>query len=145
MAESHVVSGLVAKRGEVAGEVMDLEATLKSKRHLLASIDATIKAFAPELKPHTIAPKRAYKRTGYYAPGELPRFVSECLRTADGPITVLQIATRFTQDHGKSFDNAPVFDRVKKRVSEIIRQMRVLGKVHRYGTTRDSSWALIQD
>jgi len=73
MAEPHVVTALRAKRAEISGHVHDLERKLARHRANLANIDATIRLFAPELNPDTIPPKRTYRRTRYFAKGELSR------------------------------------------------------------------------
>src|SRR5271154_4736475 len=84
MAEPHVVSALRAKRAEISGHVHDLERKLARHRASLAAIDATIRLYAPELDPDSIQPKRTYRRTRYFAKGELQRRVIAVLREAGG-------------------------------------------------------------
>ena len=48
MAESHVVSGLVAKRGELAGEAERCRRELHRLADELGHLDATIRLFAPD-------------------------------------------------------------------------------------------------
>jgi len=73
MAEPHVVFALRVKRAEIASHIHDLEKKFARSRASLASIDATIRVFSPELDPDAIPPKRTYRRTRYSSKGELSR------------------------------------------------------------------------
>jgi len=84
MAEPHVVLALRAKRAQISGHVADLERKLARHRASLANIDATIRLYAPELDPDSIPPKRTYRRTRYFAKGELSRLIVSVLRLANG-------------------------------------------------------------
>jgi hypothetical protein len=48
MAESHVVSGLVAKRSELVGQIEKLQDEIAGIRALMDCIDGSIKLFDPE-------------------------------------------------------------------------------------------------
>ncbi len=48
MAESHVVSGLVAKRGELAGEAEHCRRELQRRADEVGQLDATIRLFDPD-------------------------------------------------------------------------------------------------
>jgi hypothetical protein len=79
-----LLSALRAKRAEIAGHIHDIEKKLARYRVSLASIDATIRVFSPELDPDAIPPKRTYRRTRYFSKGELSRRCLDVLRKADG-------------------------------------------------------------
>jgi hypothetical protein len=68
MTEKHVVSALRRKRAEISGHIHDLEKRIARQRANLANLDATIKLFSPGANPDAIPPKRAYRRTRYFAP-----------------------------------------------------------------------------
>ena len=80
MSETHVVSALRAKRAEVSGYIRELENKIKRQRANLVHIDATVRVFAPGLNPDSIAPKRRYQRSRYFAKGEISRAVLDALR-----------------------------------------------------------------
>jgi hypothetical protein len=71
MPDSHAISALRAKRAEISGHIHDLEKRIARQRANLANLDATIKLFSPGANPDAIPPKRAYRRTRYFAAGEL--------------------------------------------------------------------------
>ena len=75
MAESHVISALKLKRAELSGHIKDLERRINRQRANLASLDATIRLFSPEMNPDAIPPKRRYRQSGYFKQHELPRLV----------------------------------------------------------------------
>jgi hypothetical protein len=54
MAESHVVSGLVAKRSELAGLVQHYQSEISRLTGDLHHLDAAIKLFAPEFDLRTL-------------------------------------------------------------------------------------------
>jgi len=64
MAESHVVSALVDKRAELAGQIVRIEQQLGQFRADLIHADATIRLFAPTLEPETIQAKVIRRRDG---------------------------------------------------------------------------------
>ena len=104
MAETHVVTALRAKRAEISGHVHDLERKLARHRASLASINSTIRLYAPELDPDNIPPKRTYRRTRYFAKGELSRRVLSMLRQAGGkPMTTAVITAVIVADKGLRF------------------------------------------
>src|SRR6202043_2785482 len=100
MAEPHVISALRLKRAEISGHIHDLEKRTARQRANLANLDATIKLFSPGINPDDIPPKRAYRRTRYFARNELSRLTQDALRTASGPLTSAGIAAAIMQTKG---------------------------------------------
>lgn len=105
MTETHVVSALRAKRAEISGYIHDLEKKVKRMRANLAHIDATIRVFAPDLNPDTIPPKPRYRRSRYFAKGELSRLCLDMLRVAAVPIAASEIAKGAMADKSMSVDD----------------------------------------
>lgn len=65
MAESHVVSGLVAKHAELAGLIQFHRAEIERVASDLKHLDATLKLFAPEMDLRSLGSKRVNSsRTG---------------------------------------------------------------------------------
>jgi hypothetical protein len=73
MAETHVVSALVDKRAEIAGQITRFEQQLGQFRADLTHVDATIRLFAPDLTPDTIPAKVIRRSEGWFASGEVKR------------------------------------------------------------------------
>ncbi len=87
MAESHVVSGLVAKRGELAGEVEHYRRELHRLADELGHVDATIRRFDPSYDLGGIRSKKRGHRNQWFGPGECRRLVLEVLRDALEPLS----------------------------------------------------------
>jgi hypothetical protein len=92
MAESHVVSALVAKRSEVAGVIADLERKVSQQRADLVHVDAVLRLYAPGLAPDCIPSRAVRRRNGWFKPGELVRMVLDILRVAPAPLSSREIA-----------------------------------------------------
>jgi hypothetical protein len=106
MVEPHVISALRLKRAEISGHIHDLEKRIGRQRANLANLDATIKLFSPGANPDAIPPKRAYRRTRYFAHNELSRLTQDALRTASGPLASAEIAAAVMQAKGMPADDA---------------------------------------
>src|SRR3984893_17256503 len=84
--ESPVVTGLIAKRRELAGIIDQLQRQLDQYRADLVHIDGTLRVLAADLDPETIRPKRSYRRNRYFARNELSRLCLSVLRTSAGEL-----------------------------------------------------------
>jgi hypothetical protein len=100
MAESHVVSALVAKRSEVAGLIADLERKTAQQRADLVHVEAVLRLYAPELEPDCIPSRIVRRRNGWFKPGELVRMVLDTLRVAPAPMPTREIAAAVMVRHG---------------------------------------------
>lgn len=86
MAESMVVSGLVAKRAEVAGQIASFKTEILRLQGALSHLDGSIKLFAPEFDLSTIKAKHTNKGNQYFAKGEAQRMVLDTMRKAGKPL-----------------------------------------------------------
>ena len=142
MTNSHVVSALRLKRAEISGHVHDLEKRIARQRANLANLDATIKLFSPGTNPDAIPPKRAYRRTRYFARNELSRLTQDALRTAPGPLTAAQIAGAVMQAKGMASDDVAFKEIVAARALTVLRRLAKRREIVRTGTSRNAQWAL---
>src|ERR1700688_2003415 len=106
MTNRRVISALRRKRAEISGHIHVLEKRIARQRANLANLDTTIKVFSPGTNPDAIPPKRAYRRTRYFAHNELSRLTQDVLRTASGPLTSAEIAAAVMQAKGMAPDDA---------------------------------------
>jgi hypothetical protein len=137
MAETHVISALRAKRAEISGYIHDLEKKVKRMRANLAHIDATIRVFAPDINPDSIPPKRRYRRSRYFAKGELSRRCLDMLRVAAGtPIAAPAIAKAAMADKGMNADEDAQLKAVTEMVLLSLGRLRRRGVVTKTGTSR---------
>jgi hypothetical protein len=100
MAETHVVSALVAKRAELSGIIQRIERQLAGHRDSLAHLDATILLFDPDAKPSGIKPKTTRQRNTWFRQNECIRAIYDVLRSAPEPMTTRAIAERIIAAKG---------------------------------------------
>ncbi len=142
MTNSHVTSALRLKRAEISGHIHDLEKRIARQRTNLTNLDATIKLFSPGTNPDAIPPKRAYRRTRYFAHNELSRLTQDVLRTASGPLTVAEIAAAVMQAKEMPLGDAAFKEIVAARALTVLRRLAKRGTVAKFGSSRDAQWAL---
>ena len=93
MSGNLVLSGLLAKRAEVAGEIEALGTRVARLQADLAHLDAAIRIMCPDAEPELIRPRKPSRRgCDWFGRQELPRLVLQSLRTAGQPLSCVQIA-----------------------------------------------------
>jgi hypothetical protein len=141
MSESHVVSGLKAKRAEIAGHIRDLEKEAKVWKARLAHIDASIKLFDPDAKLDAIKPKRKRHQAHYFRHGEQGRLILDTLREHPS-ITATEVATRLLALKGMPTDPDTVTE-AKDRALLALRALKRTGRVSREGVAGvEPRWTL---
>ncbi|MDP1544394.1 MAG: hypothetical protein Q8L87_00110 [Anaerolineales bacterium] len=102
MAETHVISALVAKRSELMAHYRK-EITRLSEE--VQTLDATIKLFEPDYRIHTIKPKRYQKKNVFFKHGEGGRAVLDILRDAVKPLSTNAITSAAMLRNGISSEH----------------------------------------
>lgn len=113
MAEPHVITALVAKRAELAGEIVAAEKRLDQMRADLAHLDGALRIFGGPA-PETIAAKPVRTRCAWFGNGELARWVLDTLRDAPGPMTAGDIARAVMAAKGLDAGDRVILERVTK-------------------------------
>ena len=91
MAESHVVSGLLSKREEIAGQITTIQAEIGRLQGALTHLDNTIKLFSPQYDLRTIKGKRTYTKSKNFERGEAQRMTLDVLRELKKPLCSREI------------------------------------------------------
>lgn len=87
MAESHVISGLVTKHSELAGEIQAHQNRIAEIKTNLDKIAAAIKVIEPEFNLRAIKSKIKQPQNRYFKPREANKLLLECFRDAQGDIS----------------------------------------------------------
>lgn len=119
-----VVSGLIRKRAELAGELEALHARIPALVAALNSVDATIRLFSPDLPLDEIAPKRARPRQAA-RPGQISRVIAPALREAGQPLTTQDLTLRVMEAHQLNVTDRNLFLTMQKRVLSSLRNLRM--------------------
>jgi len=142
MAESHVVSGLIAKRAEMAGLIDHHKKELSRIAGDLAHVDATIKLFAPEINLRTMHVKAHRQRNQLFLPGECQRLVLEGFRAADGAaLSSRQIADQLASKKGLGADMTV---QMQKNALAVLHRLEKVGMVVPAGRDGQAqTWKLV--
>lgn len=128
MADPHVLTGLIAKRREIAGQIEHLQDQLRQHVIDLDHVDAAIHIFDPsieleEIKSRPVPPRhQAFK-------GEVTRIVLATLRNAKKPITTADLAQRVMAERGLDTANVRLLKTISKRTGACLRHWRTKGIV----------------
>ncbi len=133
MAESHVVSGLVAKRSELAGQYRQHQEAMQVISAAISSIDIAIKLFDPDYDLRTIKCKVPKHTTKWLNHGEAGRFVLNALRAASTPLSTRQIGEAMIKHKGLTVNGAKEWDLALKPVLAAARRLEQKGSIKMIG------------
>ena len=91
MADSHIVSALSTKRGEILGSIKHYKQLISSLDKDLQNIDATIKIFEPDYKFGSEKVVNKHTRNRFFNNGEAKVLVLETLKNSKIPISTDKI------------------------------------------------------
>jgi hypothetical protein len=123
MAETHVLSGLMTKRAELAGRVEFVQTELRQLIIDLDNLDATIRLFDPEIDLVAIKPKPLPARNTAFR-GEVARIVLSTLRKADKPLPLHEITMHVMVGRSLNAADKPLLKVLSKRVGACRRHYR---------------------
>lgn len=130
MAESHVVSGLVAKRGELSGQMEHCRRELDRLAEELGHLDATIRLFDPNYDLGSIQARKRGHRHQWFGPGECQRLVLEVLRDALEPLSGRALTQALAARKGLE-DSGEVLAPVQKTALAVLRRLAAKGVARR--------------
>lgn len=125
----YVLTGLVKRRAEIAGEI---EATHDRLRQLLADLehlDATILQFDPSHQVEAIKPKAFRPPKDWANRGQMTRIILSILRQAAEPLTTRDIALELLVSRALDKDDQRLLRLMTKRVGVALRRQRDEGFV----------------
>ncbi|WP_323665426.1 hypothetical protein [Aliarcobacter butzleri] len=98
MADTHVISALSTKRGEILGSIKYYKQLISSLDKDLQNIDATIKIFEPDYKFGSEKVVNKHTRNRFFNTGEEKVLVLEVLRNSKLPISTVNIIYESSQE-----------------------------------------------
>lgn len=127
MAQSHVLSGLIAKRAEIAGKIEAMQREMRTLIATVGHIDATIRTFDPSMALEDITPKLPPRFQAFK--GEVSRILLDALREAKMPLPVFDLTLSVAAGRGINTDDKPFMIILRRRVDAALRNMRKRGLV----------------
>lgn len=122
MAESMVVSGLVTKRAEVAGQIALFKTEIIRLQGALSHLDGSIKLFAPEFDLRTVKAKRTNKRNQYFVKGEAQRMTLTILREANTPLCSREITDSLLEKKDIQ-STTPIVALIQKNILAVLHRL----------------------
>jgi hypothetical protein len=124
-----VVSGLVKRRAELAGDIEKAHEALRRMVQDLENLDATILQFEPDFKVETIKPKAFRPPKDWSNRGQMTRIVLSILRQASEPLTSRDVALQMLTERALNRDDLRLLRLMTKRVGVALRLQRDNGVV----------------
>ncbi len=90
----YMVTGLVAKRAKIAGELERTHERLRELVSQLESLDNTLRIVAPDMEVEAIRPKAFRPPDDWSKRGQMSRLVLSILRQSKEPLTSREIAAQ---------------------------------------------------
>ena len=100
MAESHVISGLVAKCSELAGKLDYHQNQIKQTQQDIAALQTAIKILDADYDLRTIKSKQHRQKNNFFKVGEGNTLLLDGLREADGRITTTELVEGIAKAKG---------------------------------------------
>lgn len=140
--KSHVLSGRLKKRSEIAGQIERAHKALNGLIADLGHIDHAIRIIDPDCDLSRVHAKPQLQRKGFFR-GEMARFVLGHLRTAPAPCTSLEITLAVMQGRGLDIDDRRFVSVVKDRVAACLWRQKQKGIVREVAYTGEyKRWEL---
>lgn len=124
-----VVSGLVKRRAELAGDIENTQEKLATLVHDLEALDAVILQFEPGYELATIKAKAFRPPADWSKRGEMGRIIMGILRLAAEPLSTRDIAVELFRQRALNQGDLQLFRLMTKRIGVSLRDYRIKGVV----------------
>ncbi len=138
MADSHVISGLVAKRSELSGLLAQHQQAIQQLSASITHLDGAIKLFDPDYDLHTIKAKAPRQINTWFEHGEAARMVLDTLRAAIAPLSNRQIGEAMMDVKGVAVTGTQEWDSVLKPVLGAAQRLERKGIIKMVGRVAGS-------
>jgi hypothetical protein len=127
--DTFVISGLVRKRADLAGEIERAQSDLQRMIRDLESLDATIRLFDGDYQVEAIKPKTFRPPDDWAKRGQMTRIILDVLRQATEPLTTRDIAFQLMQERALDTGDVKMLRLMTKRCGVALRLQRDKGAV----------------
>jgi hypothetical protein len=142
MADSHIASGLKAKRARVAGEIIRAQETIAKRIKELTTLDAAIVMFSPDCGPEMIAPIRPSTHGLFFQYRELTRLTLDIPRQSGTPLRLGQIVDRVMEVKGLP-DDRGLWRHVCRTTRRALPRLARKGTVRQVVVDPDQWWEVV--
>ena len=98
----HVISGLLRRRRELAGDVLELMGRVDALANDLDTLDRALRLFDPDIQLDQIPALQSRPKPDWAFRGEVARIVFAILKEAAAPLSTLALTTEIMARRGQS-------------------------------------------
>jgi hypothetical protein len=120
----YILTGLVKRRAEIAGEIDATQEKLRALIRDLEHLDATLLIFDPQTQIAAIKPRTFRPREDWSHRGQMTRLIINVLRQTAEPMTTRDIAVQIMVERALDQDDIRLVRLMSKRVGVALRHMR---------------------
>lgn len=124
-----MITGLVRRRAEIAGELQAAHEMISKLVRDLAALDAALAVVAPDMEVEAIRPKMFRPPDDWANRGQMSRLVLTILRQARDPLTTREIAAQMILERGLDAGDRKLLPLMVRRVGSALRHQRDKGLV----------------
>jgi hypothetical protein len=146
MGDTYLISGLVALRRELTGQIVALEDQAAELRKSVTHVDAVLRLVNPAFDVERVPPKRLSHRSRFFGNQELSRMLREVLRDLDGrQASIVDIADAVMKRKGMDLTDDFLLPRIQKTVWAGLDRLAKRGRIERSGYGKQSLWKIRDD
>lgn len=128
MENAYIITGLIKKRAEIAGQLEDTQMRVRQLVIDVDAVDAVIRQFDPAIELEMIRPKPVPPRhTAFH--GQVARILLTMMRETELPLTTKDLALRVLMERGLNAADPRLAWTVHKRVGASLRHLRANDQV----------------
>ncbi len=124
-----MITGLVKRRAEIAGELRAAHDRVAKLAQDLAALDAALAVVAPDMEVEAIRPRMFRPPADWANRGQMSRLVLVILRQARDPLTTSEIAAQIILERGLDAGDRKLLPLMVRRVGSALRHQRDKGRV----------------
>lgn len=125
----YMVTGLVKRRAELAGEIKATHEALRRMVADLETLDGTLRIVAPDVEVEAIRPKQFRPPDDWAQRGQMSRLVLSILRQSREMLTTREIAAQMLLERAMGADDVKLLRTMTRRVASALREQRERGTV----------------
>ena len=125
----YMITGLVKRRAELAGEIHATHDRLGRLVRDLSAIDAALAVVAPDMEVEAIRPRMFRPPEDWASRGQMSRLVLVILRQSHDALTTREIAAQMILERALDAGDQKLLNLMVRRVGSALRHQRDKGRV----------------
>lgn len=133
----HVISGLIRRRRELTGDMLELLARVDALAADVDALDKVLRQFDPGIQLEAIPALQCRPKPDWAVRGEVVRIIMGALRAATEPISTADLATVVNQRRGVGEEVGPLH---LKRMRKCLDRQKARGTIRAVSVQGQRCW-----